>query len=179
MKPPPIPLIPSGLSTKCPDVIGSTLVIQCEPGWGWSRRGDREGQGFEEFSLQYALVEVVPEAYVEHTTPRGGITGRVVKAPDGYSFTRFVAFIMMDGVDYDFTDNIARAWRVTFGTGELDLESDWFPILAGDDAIFGYGVVAQDEASLLRQGPFCRYEKGEIIRVDPDGSITVIPQIPR
>ncbi|QJE94567.1 hypothetical protein [Luteolibacter luteus] len=179
MKPPPSKLVPSGLSLECPDVIGSKLLIQCSPGWGWSHRIDGVGQDLEDPSLQYAVVEVVPEAYVEFTTPRCGITGRVVKAPDGYSFTRFVAFIMLDGEDYDFTENIAGAWRVTFGTGELDLESEWFPILAGDDAIFGYGSIAQDEASLLRSGSVFRYERGEIVRIHPDGSITVIPREPQ
>ena len=65
-------------------------------------------------------IEVVPEAYIEFTAPRGGITGRVVQAPAPYEFTRFVAFIMSDGADYDFTGNIAPCWRVIFGNGNLE-----------------------------------------------------------
>ena len=103
----------------------------------------------------------MPEAYVEFRSPKSGIIGRVVTAPAGYRFTRFLAFIMSDGVDHDFTENIAGFWRVMFGDGDLDLESDWFPILGGESTLFGYGIVAQDADGLARYRRRCRLTRGQ------------------
>jgi hypothetical protein len=52
---------------------------------------------------------------------------------------------MSDGCDYDFTQNIAPAWRVMLGDGELDYDSEWFPILKGQDVYFGYGSIGLDD----------------------------------
>ena len=93
-------------------------------------------------------IQVVPERYVAYTTPRCGLFGRIEKLPTGYRFNRFLAFIMSDGCDYDFTDNIAPAWRVFVGDGELDLESEWFPILRGESTIAGYGSIGRDSCAL-------------------------------
>jgi len=65
--------------------------------------------------------------------------------PPGYSFKRFVALTMSDGCDYDFTEHIAPAWRVMLGDGEVDYESEWFPILGGEDVYFGYGAIGLNE----------------------------------
>lgn len=150
MKPPPMPLIPSGLSPTCTDVLGSTLLIQCLHGWGWSHAGKDES--FNDELVAMGRIEIVPESFVDFTAPRCGITGSVPNAPGEYQFRRFVAFIMSDGVDYNFTDKIAPCWRVIFGNGRLDLESAWFPILEGEDALFGYGTVGKNAEWLRRSG---------------------------
>ena len=150
MKPPPEPLIPSGLSESCPDVIGERLLIRCVSGWGWTHRPDGTFQSFEDDTLTAGEIEVIPERYVEFTTPRCGLLGLIEKLPGDYRFRRFLAFIMSDGCDYDFTDNIAPAWRVFVGDGELDLESEWFPVLGGETTIAGYGSVGRDAQSLDR-----------------------------
>lgn len=150
MTPPPIPLIPSGLSPTCFDVLGSTLLIQCLHGWGWSRHVEGKPEIFDDEIVAMGRIEVVPESYVEFTTPRCGITGSVPQAPAQFQFRRFVAFIMSDGVDYNFSDQIAPCWRVIFGNGNLDLDSAWFPILEGEDVLFGYGTVGKN-AEWLRQ----------------------------
>lgn len=152
MKPPPIPLVPSGLSPECPDVLGTPLLIQCLGGWGWTQHIDGKTTSFDDLSFLTSRVEVVPEAYIDFTSPRCGIAGRVVRSPEGYQFTRFLAFIMSDGLDYNFTENIAPAWRVFFGDGDIDLESEWFPILKGEGTLDGYGTVARDLDSLRRSG---------------------------
>jgi hypothetical protein len=55
---------------------------------------------------------------------------------------------MSDGCDYNFTDNIAPAWRVMLGDGDLDCESAWFPILNGREVYSGYGSVGLDSGWL-------------------------------
>ena len=152
MKPPPTPMAPSGLSPTCPNILGTTLVVQCLPGWGWTQINKGKHEPFEVHTVTKGQIEIIPEAYVEFTTPRCGITGRVPRATAPYQFRRFVAFIMSDGVDFNFTDQIAPAWWVIFGNGNLDLESTWFPILDGDDALFGYGTVGKDAEYLQRSG---------------------------
>ena len=147
-----MPLIPSGLSPECPDVIGNPLLIQCMHGWGWSRNIDGCMKIIDDEALAMGRIAVVPEAYIDFTAPRCGITGRVVQVPAPYRFSRFVAFIMSEGLDYDFTANIAPCWRIILGDGQLDLESTWFPILRGEDAVFGYGSVGQGEDWLRRAG---------------------------
>ena len=150
MKPSPIPLIPSGLAENCPDVIGKRLLIRCCHGWGWTHHPNGTTEIFDDETLDMGEIHIVPERYVEYTTPRCGLLGRIEKLPDGYRFNRFLAFIMSDGCDYDFTDNIAPAWRVFVGDGELDLDSEWFPILGGDSTIAGYGSVGIDSEALDR-----------------------------
>ena len=147
-----MPLIPSGLSPTCIDVLGSTLLIQCLQGWGWSHVVDGHHVPFDDEVVAMGRIEVIPESYVEFTAPCCGITGSVPHAPGQYRFTRFVAFIMSDGLDYNFTDHIAPCWRVIFGNGCLDLESAWFPILDGDDTLFGYGTVGKNAEWLRRSG---------------------------
>jgi len=153
MKPPPAPLVPSGLSPDCPDVIGETLTIRCTYGWGWYLLPDGiDGPliSIESGSLLHSDIEVIPEEYVDFTAPRCCISGRVKRNPAGYDFDRFVAFIMSDGCDYNFTDNIAQVWRVMLGDGKLDCETDWSPRLSGREVYFGYGSVGQDSGWLDR-----------------------------
>lgn len=152
MKPPPIPMIPSGLSDDCPDVIGQRLMIRCCNGWGWTHSPGGVPQLFDDPNLVAGEIEVIPEQYVAFTTPRCGIAGRVVHCPPGFQLERFVAFIMSDGCDYDFSDNIAPAWRVMVGDGELDCESEWFPTLRGSRVFSGYGSVGCDSEALDRAG---------------------------
>ncbi len=152
MKPPPAPITPSGLAPTCPDVVGTTLLIQCINGWGWTQLVDGELRVLNDPSLLMSRIVIEPEAYVEFTTPRCGITGRVTRKPQGYSFTRFLAFIMSDGINYDFKERIAPCWRVLFGNGDLDLESTWFPTLKGECTIYGYGRVGQDADWLQQSG---------------------------
>lgn len=152
MKLPPAPQIPSGLSPTCPDVPGSTLTIQCVHGWGWTQRICGKNTIFDDETLAMELIQVIPEAYVNFPAPRCGITGSVVQIPAPYECGRFLAFIMSDGVDYNFTDNIAPCWQVMFGNGDLDLDSSWFPILAGEETLFGYGIVGQDAEWLQKSG---------------------------
>ena len=145
-----MPLIPSGLSESCPDVLGEQLLIRCTHGWGWTHRPNGSLEAFEDETLAMGEIGIIPERYVEHTTPRCGLLGRIEKLPGDYRFDRFLAFIMSDGCDYDFTDNIAPAWRIFVGDGELDLESEWFPVLGGETTIAGYGSVGRDSESLDR-----------------------------
>ena len=107
MKPPPMPLVASGLSENCPNVIGKPLLIRCVHGWGWTHHPNGSLEAFENETLAMGEIEIVPGQYVEYTTPRCGILGRITKLPGDYRFERFLAFIMSDGCDYDFTDNIA------------------------------------------------------------------------
>ncbi len=55
---------------------------------------------------------------------------------------------MSDGCDWDFTENIAPAWRIMFGYGELDYQKEWFPILSGPDVYFGYGAIGRNREML-------------------------------
>lgn len=103
---------------------------------------------------------VIPESFIPFRTERGGIFGSVVHLPPGYSFTRFVAFPMLDGVEFDFTDRIAPCWRVILADGDLDLETGWFPLLTGDPCYLGYGCVALSAAlhDWLRAAEVARVE---------------------
>lgn len=145
MKPPPAPLTASGLSEQCQEALGKPLVIRCANGWGWTHRVHGRRAFFEEAALLTAHVHVLPEGFVRFTTPRSGVYGAVLSAPEGYSLTRFVAFTMCDGCDYDFIEHIAPAWRVMLGDGELDYDSEWFPVLGGQDVYSGYGTVGLSE----------------------------------
>jgi hypothetical protein len=167
MKPPPVPLTPCGLSPTCPDVLGTALLIQCLRGWGWTQIVEGKTAIFADETLAMGRVQIEPEAYIDFTAPRSGITGRVVQIPAPYELTRFVAYIMTDGVDYNFTDNIAPAWRVILGTGGLDLDSAWIPILAGEDTLFGYGTVGQDADWLRRSGHLFQRQSEQV--VPPNG----------
>ena len=140
------PEYPSSLSDDCPDVIGSVLALRCVNGWGWRRNPGTGIESVEDPRLIDALLEIVPEFYVALTRPRSGIAGRVVRAPDGYVFRRFVAVIMSDGCDYDFSSTVASAWRVWLGDGELDYVEDEFlgrvPVMTGAGVYHGYGSIA-------------------------------------
>jgi len=148
MKPPPTPLVPSGLTEQCQGLIGKSLIVRCVSGWGWTHQVRDEQTIFEDANLIAGHVQVLLEGFIEFRSARGGIYGTVLSAPNGYSLKRFVAVIMSDGCDYDFTDNIAPAWRVMFGDGVLDCESEWFPILNGPDVYFGYGSIGLSERLL-------------------------------
>jgi hypothetical protein len=152
MKAPPIPLPLSGLSEKCPDVIGTTLVVRCCHGWGWTHHSEKGSNPFVENSLAMGELEIIPENYVHFTTSRSGIAGRSLRGPERYSFKKFVAFIMNDGCDFNFTDRIAHAWRIMVGDGGVDYDSEWFPILSGPDSYFGYGVIGLDRSWLDQAG---------------------------
>jgi len=142
----------SGLSDQCPDVIGTTLVVRCCHGWGWTRHSEKGVEIFSDEVLVSGELEIVPEEYVHFTTPRSGMAGRVIRGFGTYPLTKFVAFIMNDGCDYNFTDNIAQGWRVMLGNGGVDYESEWFPIISGPDSFFGYGVIGLDRIWLDRAG---------------------------
>ena len=145
MKPPPAPLASSGLSKRCCEFIGRSLLLRCEFGWGWSHHlGDHSTLVDDEILLA-GRIQILPEGFVEFTTLRSGIFGTVVSAPQPYCFERFVAFTMTDGCEHDFADHIAPAWRVMLGDGTLDYNSEWFPILRGKDVYFGYGSIGLDE----------------------------------
>lgn len=149
MKPPPVPLIPSGLSPDCPDVLGQELFIECQDGWGWQRRINGTSKWDRDADvISSAELIVVPESYVEFTTSRSGLFGRVLTTVPGYRIERFLAYIMADGIDFDFTDHIAPAWRVMLGDGVPDYDSSWFPILGGNRVHLGYGVVSKSKAHL-------------------------------
>ena len=147
MKPSPIPLVPSGLSVHCPDVLGKTLVIRGCTGWQWTHHVDGKVVIVTDECLMNAEFDVIPEEYVPFTTPRCGIFGRVATSPL-ISVQQFLAFIMSDGWDYNFTSNIAPIWRVMIGEGSIDMDSEWFPILTGPNVYFGYGTVAADRKHL-------------------------------
>ena len=68
-------------------------------------------------------VRLLPEGFVEFTTPRSGIYGAVVSSPQPYSLERFVAFTMSDGCNYDFTQNIAPALRLIVTDDPQPVES--------------------------------------------------------
>ena len=125
-------------------------MIRCCHGWGWTSRKGGKSEPFTDEALAMGEIHVVPEQYIDFTAPRCGILGRIDKIPGDYQFKRFLAFIMSDGCDYNFTDQIAPVWRVFVGDGELDLESEWFPILRGDSTIDGYGSVGLDSNALDR-----------------------------
>ena len=143
MKPAPAPLPPSGLSENCPDIIGQQLLLRCCNGWGWTHQPNGTQEIFEDSTLFSGDIEIIPEQYVDFTAPRSGFYGHINKLPGDYSFTKFVAFIMTEGCDFDLTDNIAPAWRVFLGDGDLDLDSSWMPILTGEK-IGGYGTIAEN-----------------------------------
>jgi len=145
MKPLPCPRIPTGLSERCQDALGSPLVIRCANGWGWTHRVRGQNSFVDDQALFSSHLRVVPEGFIKFTSPRGGIYGPVLSTPPGYSFKRFVALTMSDGCDYDFTEHIAPIWRVMLGDGEVDYESEWFPILGGEDVYFGYGAIGLNE----------------------------------
>jgi hypothetical protein len=145
MKPPPIPLTPSGLSEKAQEQLGKPLVVRCSHGWGWEHCVQGRSIPLVVEALAMGHLRVLPEGFVQFTTPRSGVYGAVLSAPDGYALERFVAFTMCDGCDYDFTEHIAPAWRVILGDGKLDYESSWFPILDGKDVYFGYGTLGLNE----------------------------------
>src|SRR6266480_4325314 len=132
MKPLPCPRVPTGLSERCREAFGEALVIRCVNGWGWSHHVRGQKSFVDDQALFSAHLRVVPESFIEFTTPRGGIYGSVLSTPPGYSFKRFAALTMSDGCDYDFTEHIAPAWRVMLGDGQVDYESEWFPILDGE-----------------------------------------------
>lgn len=140
------PEFPSSLSDGCSDVIGTILALRCENGWGWYRTPGDGDELIEDPRLINALLEIVPQSYVALTRPRSGIAGRVVRAPDGYDFHRFVAVIMSDGCDYDFSGNVAPAWRLWLGDGEIDYVEDKllgrFPTMTGTSVYHGYGSIA-------------------------------------
>jgi hypothetical protein len=100
---------------------------------------------FEDQALLMSHLRILPEGFVQFSTPRSGVYGAVLSTPEGYSLKRFVAFTMCDGCDYDFTEHIAPVWRVMLGDGELDYDSEWFPILSGQDVYFGYGAIGLSE----------------------------------
>ena len=162
-----MPLIPSGLSSECRDVIDKELLIQCVHGWGWTQKIDGFTSVFHDDALAMGRISVVPEAYIDFTAPRCGITGKVVRAPAPYQISRFVAFIMSDGVDFDFTRNIAPSWRVIVGNGQLDLDSTWFPTLKGEDPILGYGSVGEDEGWLGRAGHLVDQQSEQAVDARP------------
>lgn len=145
MKPMPCPRIPTGLSERCQDALGKPLIIRCAAGWGWSHQVRGQEAFVDDQALFSAHLQVLPESFVEFTTPRGGLFGSVLSKPPGYSFKRFVALPMSDGCDHDFTEHIASTWRVMFGDGGVDYESAWFPILGGEDVYFGYGTIGLNE----------------------------------
>ena len=96
------------------------------------------------------MVDLRPEGFVEFTTPRSGIYGFVTSAPHPFSIQRFLAFTTSMGCDYDFTENTKTGWRVVLGDGDLDYESEWFPILSGKDIYFGYGSIVLNEHYLSK-----------------------------
>jgi hypothetical protein len=148
MKAPPAPLTPSGLAERCYDIIGEPLLLRCVFGWGWSHNLEGHSTPFGDQILFASSLRIMPEGFVEFTTPRSGIYGKVLSSPQPYSLERFVAFTMTDGCDHDFTEHIAPAWRVMLGDGALDYDSEWFPILNGNDVYFGYGSIGRDEHAL-------------------------------
>ena len=52
--------------------------------------------------------------------------------------------------------------RLLLGDGEVDYETEWFPILGGQDVYFGYGAIGLNEHYLdldrqrWREHPYCR-----------------------
>ena len=142
----------SGLSDQCPDVMGTTLVVRCCHGWGWTRHSEKGMEAFSDDALAMGELVIVPEEYVRFSMPRSGIAGRIIRGIGTYPLTRFVAFIMNDGCDHDFTDNIAHAWRVMVGNGGVDYETEWFPIISGPDSYSGYGVIGLGRDWLDRAG---------------------------
>ena len=145
MKPPPALLTPSGLAEGCHNIIGKPLLLRCVFGWGWTHNLGGHFTPFEDQILSVGSLRIMPEGFVVFTTPRSGIYGAVLSSPQPYSLERFVAFTMTDGCDHDFTEHIAPAWRVMLGDGALDYDSEWFPILTGNNVYFGYGSIGADE----------------------------------
>jgi hypothetical protein len=178
MKPPPQPLIPSGLSDRCTNVIGRTLLLRCVPGWGWVRIVNDTTVRVEDPRLCYADIAITVHDFVHFTTPHSGILGTVEHPPVGYEFKRFVAYIMSDGTDFDFTDQVASAWRVILGNGPVDYESAWCPIMSDPDAIYGYGTIALNAHYLaLHQATYTRTLPAEDPQTEqPDGADTPRPQ---
>ena len=105
---------------------------------------------FDDVTLANGQAQLLVDGYVRFTRPRSGIYGRVVSAPVGFIVPRFVAFVMSDGCDFDFTSRVALIWRVMLGDGELDYDAEWFPILKGTEVYFGYGTIGTDESAIER-----------------------------
>jgi hypothetical protein len=149
MKPPPASLTPSGLAERCRDFIGKPLLLRCEYGWGWDHHLGGLSTPFNDGILCSGRLSILPEGFVEFTTSRSGIYGTVLSAPQPYSLERFVAFTITEGCEHDFAEDIASAWRVMLGDGTLDCDSEWFPILKGEDVYFGYGSIGLDDHAFV------------------------------
>ncbi len=141
MKTPPTPLTDSCIADDCEEVVGLTLTLRCLYGWGWMQQSGRQQASIDDESIVSAEMSVVIDGYVRFTMPRSGIHGHVPNPPNGYSFTRFLVFIMSEGTDYNFTTNVAPAWRVILGDGCPDYESSWFPVMDDPNALYGYGTI--------------------------------------
>lgn len=141
MKKPPEPLIDSCLSDDCEDLVGLTLTLRCLYGWGWTQQCAGLQAPIDDEPIITAEMSLVVDGYLRFTMPRSGIHGHVPHPPIGYSFTRFLAFIMSDGTDYNFTARVAQVWRVILGDGRPDYESSWFPVMDDPNALYGYGTI--------------------------------------
>ncbi|MCC5844718.1 MAG: hypothetical protein JJU05_10745 [Verrucomicrobia bacterium] len=144
MQKPPVKLNPRSLADACPDIIGFPLLILCENGWGWTHYSDPKPVLVDDLPFNGHVIEVIPERYIDFTGPRSGLVGKVLSSPAGFGFKHFVAFIMADGCDYNFENNIPP-WRIFLGEGEVNLEVEWFPVLIGKDVWSGYGRLASRE----------------------------------
>ncbi|MDB2687328.1 hypothetical protein N9Y42_08960 [Mariniblastus sp.] len=111
---------------------------------------DLEWRAFNEKAFTADDIEIFPESFVEFLVPRAGIFGSVRSPDPSHTFSQFLALVMTDGREFDFTNNVAHQWRFMFGSGGVDFERNWFPVLSGESTIYGFGMIALNSILLDR-----------------------------
>ena len=147
-------VVPSSLAEETRSFLGGSLRMRCCHGWGWTWHGEL----FNENAFTADDIEIFPESFVEFLVPRAGIYGSVRSPDPSHTFSQFLALVMTDGREFDFTRNVAHQWRFMFGSGGVDFERNWFPVLSCEHTIHGFGIIALNSTLLDRHAP--RHDAG-------------------
>ena len=140
---------PSSLAEETRSCLGGSLRMRCRHGWGWTWKDGL----FDEEKFTVDDIEIFPESFVEFVVPRAGIFGSVRSPDRSHIFSQFLALVMTDGREFDFTNNVAPSWRIMFGSGSVNYERDWFPVLSSELTIYGFGMIALNSNWLDRHDP--------------------------
>ena len=141
-------MTPSSLAEETLSCLGGSLRMRCCHGWGWTWKGEL----FDEKYFTVNDIEIFPESFVEFLVPRAGIFGSVRSPDRSHTFSQFLALVMTDGREFDFTNNVAHHWRFMFGSGGVDFERNWYPVLSSELTIYGFGMIALNSNWLDRHG---------------------------
>ena len=132
----------SGLKSSSRNLVGKTLVLRTEVGWGWIRKIDSRILDVTEPEIVNAKFSVVPEWFFSYETPTRGFVGHVTADGSLFDKNKIIALTMSDGIDFDFEDTICPAWRIYIGQGKVIIKSNK-PSICGNDVYSGYGVVTK------------------------------------